>query len=327
MNKGDLIAIIVPAYRVGHLLTRSISSLLCQTYSNIEVWIVDDGSDEGTGEVADGMARVDRRVHILHQRNKKGYLARLMGLQHIHASWFGFVDADDFVEPTMYERLHTFAVQNDLEVVQCDQFCKGQNVPELFLTREQVFGDYVWPRLFCGEGAVFVWDKLYKNIYDFSCFEHVPVQMFDDMILNLYLFEQTKRFGLLHEGLYHYTPNAQSSVKNYKRQNLSDFLLTVAFRRKMAARYEIVSSEIVLDTWIVRNARNLLLSAMRAPLATGEEREQNIFELCSICLEQISTRVCRTRDMLGNYWFLCVARRFPRITCLVVRMLDAIRVF
>ena len=323
--KAETISVIVPAYRVGHFLTRSVNSILCQTYPAIEIWIVDDGSDEGTGEIADVLARADSRVHVLHQRNKRGYLARLMGLRRIHSSWFGFVDADDFIESTMYERLHTFAVQNKLEIAQCDS-CHGVYMePELFLTREQVFKEYVWPRLFCGQGAVFVWDKLYKNTYDFSRFAEMSVLMFDDMILNLYLFEKVTRLGLLHEGLYHYLPNAQSSVRNYKRQNMVDFLSVIRFRREMVMRYGVMSSEMMWNMWIIRNTRNLILSAMRAPLAMGENRIQNIRDLYRICSSQLIGRYVGNKDIWESYWIIRLAWSFPRSMCLFFAFICFIR--
>ena len=101
----EKISVIVPAYNCAEWLPRCIDSLLAQTYHNLEIIVVDDGSKDNTMEL---MAEYEARfpnVKAVRKKNGGEYAARLTGVEYANGDWIGFVDADDEVEPEMYERL------------------------------------------------------------------------------------------------------------------------------------------------------------------------------------------------------------------------------
>lgn len=100
-----LITIIVPVYNIMEYLPRCVHSITAQTYTNLELILVDDGSTDGTGALCDELAKEDSRILVLHKENGGSSSARNLGLRNAKGAYIGFIDSDDYVEPDMYERL------------------------------------------------------------------------------------------------------------------------------------------------------------------------------------------------------------------------------
>lgn len=103
-NKGK-ISIIVPVYNMENYLCRCVDSILAQTYQDIEVILVDDGSKDSSPSICDRYAEMDSRVKVIHKPNGGLSSARNAGLDAATGEYIGFVDSDDFVAPKMYEKL------------------------------------------------------------------------------------------------------------------------------------------------------------------------------------------------------------------------------
>lgn len=113
MNRQPLVSVVVPAYNVKQYLGRCVSSILEQTYTNIEIVLVDDGSTDGTSELCDTVAAADSRVHTIHKANGGLAEARNVALSHCRGAWIAFVDSDDFVSPIFIETLVRAALETD----------------------------------------------------------------------------------------------------------------------------------------------------------------------------------------------------------------------
>ena len=112
-----LISIIVPAYNVNEYLCKSVDSLLCQSYSNLEIILIDDGSTDSTGKLCDLYAIKDSRVKVIHQENQGVSSARNAALKVAKGDFVSFVDADDYVDETMYEVLVKNALKYNSDYV------------------------------------------------------------------------------------------------------------------------------------------------------------------------------------------------------------------
>ena len=267
------VSIVIPAYNAEEVLERSVRSVLAQTLREIEVWIVDDGSRDSTGKIADRLAREDSRVRVLHQDNSGCYQARLNALKRIKALYFGFVDADDTVAPEMFEKMLAFAERETLDVVQCGHDVNGRIVEwkgdsGLLLSHEEVVEKYVTPLLVEGTlGGAFVWNKLYRNQYDFSKFDPTDKDTtFEDMIFNLQFFLKVQRMGFVNEPLYHYCINEDSSVRNFTAKTLKDFGECIRVRKAIIPLYGIKRSELLCRRWMRTNVVSCIVSAMRSRL-------------------------------------------------------------
>ena len=279
------VTVIIPAYNAAGRIARTLDSVLAQTLQEILVWVVDDGSTDATAEIVSGYVRRDSRVRLFRQQNNGAYTARLTAWREATTEYVGFVDADDTIAPDMYARMVEFADAHDLELVQCDQQedVHAGDSPELFLGRDVVLEKVVIPRLIRGEGAVCVWDKLYRRgIHDISSFIRSSILMGEDLAINLQFFVGLSRIGYLHLPLYHYDVNSESSVKNFRKRNILDFQEIVRFRNLLGPRYGYEANHPFMRGWILKNLMNALWSALRAPTPNLGERVENVRALLAI---------------------------------------------
>lgn len=100
-----LISVIVPIYNIKEYLPRCVDSIVHQTYRNLEILLVDDGSNDGTAQLCDSLAKTDERICVFHKKNGGSSSARNLGLQKAHGDYVAFVDSDDYIDIHMYERL------------------------------------------------------------------------------------------------------------------------------------------------------------------------------------------------------------------------------
>lgn len=117
-KQQDLISIIVPVYNIKEYIGRCVDSILAQTWENLEVLLVDDGSTDGTGELLDKLWEKDDRIRVFHKKNGGSSSARNLGIREAKGKYLGFVDSDDYVEPFMYERLYLALQETGMPIAQ-----------------------------------------------------------------------------------------------------------------------------------------------------------------------------------------------------------------
>lgn len=117
-QKQELISIVVPVYNIMDCLPRCVESICRQTYPNLEIILVDDGSDDGTEKMVDELGAADERIRVFHKPNGGSSSARNLGIRQAKGKYIGFVDSDDFIEPQMYEKLMECIRKEKLPVAQ-----------------------------------------------------------------------------------------------------------------------------------------------------------------------------------------------------------------
>ena len=119
MNKG-LVSIIVPVYNVEKYLDKCVQSLVRQTYSNLEIILIDDGATDNSGTVCDKWASKDERVKVIHTENRGLSAARNTGIDNSVGHFLCFVDSDDWIEPNMLEEMYNKAEEFQTDITMCD---------------------------------------------------------------------------------------------------------------------------------------------------------------------------------------------------------------
>lgn len=125
------ISVIVPVYRAEQYLHACVDSILSQTFSDFEVFLVDDGSPDGCGAICDAYAAADSRVRVIHQKNQGQAAARNHALAQAAGEWVCFVDSDDLIHPQMLALLYQAAVESGAELAQC-RMLEAPMLPEAF---------------------------------------------------------------------------------------------------------------------------------------------------------------------------------------------------
>lgn len=113
-----LISVIVPVYNSKDYLFRCIESIVNQTYTNLEILIIDDGSTDGSGQICGAFQTMDDRVSVFYQKNRGAAAARNLGLEKARGEFIGFVDSDDYIKKDMYTSLHD-VMKEDVDMVCC----------------------------------------------------------------------------------------------------------------------------------------------------------------------------------------------------------------
>lgn len=121
-DKTAIISVIIPIYNVELYLNKCIESVLNQTYTNLEVILVNDGSTDRSGEICDSYCKIDKRVKVIHQKNGGPALARNRGLRIAKGEYIGFIDSDDYMAEDMYETLLS-CMQDDVDITCCGRIC------------------------------------------------------------------------------------------------------------------------------------------------------------------------------------------------------------
>lgn len=209
------ISVIVPIYKVEPYLRRCIDSILSQTYKVLEIILVDDGSPDLCGAICDEYAEKNDRIRVIHKENGGLSDARNAGLEICTGEYIAFVDSDDWIEPTMYEKLLDNMLQFD-----ADMSFGGvsDDVEENGSVRTAKVSDYgetpfaesnvdAMKRYFLGSWAA--WDKLYKaNLFDGIRY---PVgEINEDESIALFLLEKCKTVCYTNEIFYHYIKRINS---------------------------------------------------------------------------------------------------------------------
>lgn len=117
-NEQELISVIVPIYNIKEYLERCVTSILNQTWKNLEVLLIDDGSTDGTGDLVDLLGEKDSRVRVFHKENGGSSSARNLGIREARGRYLGFVDSDDYIEPFMFEKLYGALRETGMPVAQ-----------------------------------------------------------------------------------------------------------------------------------------------------------------------------------------------------------------
>lgn len=116
---SELISVVVPIYNVEKYLTRCLEALLKQTYTNLEIILVDDGSKDGSSAICDEYAEKDSRIKVIHKENGGSSSARNAGIEAATGKYIGFCDSDDYPEPDLYENLYNiFLTYKDVYMAQ-----------------------------------------------------------------------------------------------------------------------------------------------------------------------------------------------------------------
>lgn len=159
-----LITVICPAYNVEDYLEKCVESILNQTYKNLEILLIDDGSTDATGRICDEFARKDKRVRAFHKENGGVSSARNFGLDNAHGDYLAFVDSDDSIDPEMYEILLKILVREDADFVGCSFFDDygSRKVQNGGMKTTSIWqGEDIF--LHRSELRFLVWNKLYKR--------------------------------------------------------------------------------------------------------------------------------------------------------------------
>lgn len=218
MNK---ISIVVPVYNVENYIDRCIESIINQTYKNIEIILVDDGSKDNSGKICDKYANRDKRIKVVHKLNGGLSSARNAGLDVCSGEYVGFVDGDDWIEKNMYEILISMikkgkseiAICGHREVIQNEKVRPAIQMKNIFLDKNEL-----WEEVF-GDLNVASWNKLYKKEIIGNLRFPLNIIHGEDLIFNLQYLVKCKSGVLNKTKCYNYLKRRNSITSSKFSKN------------------------------------------------------------------------------------------------------------
>lgn len=234
MVLGDeMVSIIVPVYKVEEYLPRCINSLINQTYKNIEIILVDDGSPDNCPKICDEYAQKDNRIKVIHKQNGGLSSARNEGIKEAKGEFISFVDSDDWVDPKFISCLHEIIVSNNADFSSC-LFCRttGEQDRKLFSETEEIITD---KKFICAMDEKFytgyAWNKMYKRsiIVDNEIFFDESIFNGEDFPFVFEYLEYVNRGVFIRQDLYFYFIRQTSIMHTVK---ISERYLTILKARE-----------------------------------------------------------------------------------------------
>lgn len=219
---GKKISVIIPAYNVENYIRRCLDSLVNQTYENIEILVVNDGSTDRTAEIVEEYAdRYPGKVLLFSKENEGQAEARNFALDQATGDYIGFVDSDDFVSTKMYELLYREAEQNGCDLVTCGYYGCDDVTGEITVYQTGYRGEFnqsIYENpLILRVNSPYPWNKLYtRELLDRAGFRFQKGMIFEDLCAVFPLFLDARKVGRVHEKLYYY-------IKGRKGGTISTF--------------------------------------------------------------------------------------------------------
>ncbi len=226
MDSNRLISVIVPVYNIEEYIDKCISSIIKQTYVNLEIILVDDGSTDNSGNICDAYASRDERIVVIHKQNGGLSDARNKGLDVAKGEVISFIDGDDWIHPQMYEILMHMMNSKEADMAVCgfsrdenevlDRQYDVNNIDEKIVSGiEALIGNFgISPA---------AWNKLYKKIV-FEKIRYPLNRLHEDEYIFHEILHKSERIVVTDLPLYYYAERGSSIMSNMSPKRISDAL-------------------------------------------------------------------------------------------------------
>ena len=272
---NPLISVIVPVYKAEKYLDKCVQSIVNQTYKNLEIILVDDGSPDNCPEMCDEWAKKDSRIKVIHKENSGAASARNAALDIALGDYIGFVDSDDYIEPNMLDELYDSMQSNGADISICANdevdenynFIKENKVPsdEFVITPYDCFLNIYGANY----AHCIIPNKLYKKeIWQDIRFPHLG--MCEDEAVLPYIYQKAEKIAVVNEALYHYYIEHVGSVMN-KEFSEDTHLIYISI---LEERFDLFKSLQMEDVYI-NTAVEYVLRLRGAYLSLENNNSQN----------------------------------------------------
>lgn len=262
MESNPLVSVIVPVYNQEFFLKKCLESITKQTYSNLEILLIDDGSSDGSGKLCDSWAKRDDRIKVFHTENNGVSCARNIGLANLHGELVCFIDPDDWVEKCMINQMVKTMVEYkvDLTFIQYDEFSDheikkrdAQNSRTQLFTQKKII-EFILEEV---KLTNHVWRGIYRrklirpNIFPKG-------KNYEDMYSMLEFVEPCRSFAIINTILYHHRLSKKAITSTWNISNCMDYCDASAHEADLALKLypefrTVVSYKVIKDILYVWN--------------------------------------------------------------------------
>lgn len=289
MEQKGVISIVVPVYKVEKYLDRCMTTLLRQTYKNIEIILVDDGSPDGCPKLCDEYEKKDSRVKVVHKENGGLGLARNSGLDIATGEYIAFVDSDDYVTEDMCEKLMSAATEYHADIVYGGIFYdengvikRRPGVQQPVIWKDEAVKDFLLDLIAMKPEEkqdtiieVSVWKAIFrKRIFDDHSIRFVSEREFisEDIIFDIDYISKARSVVLIPDPVYYYCTNPNSLSKSFRTDRFErTIIMYLEIKRKLEKLYKSEAVEERCDRYLIANARTNMKSIVRHKSVIGKQ--------------------------------------------------------
>lgn len=266
----ELVSVIIPVYNVQDYLQTCLDSVCNQTYTNMEIILVDDGSTDNSGRMCDRYATEDTRIRVIHKTNGGQSSARNLGIDIAQGQWLTFVDSDDLVAPDLIERL--IQVVDDADMAMCDRqkFTDMPNVAAQPGVVEQYDNLSFLNKIYDAPRFIAIWGKLYKRSL-FQEFRFSEGIIYEDEDALPQLIYASKKIVYLQEEKYFYRVRPGSTMNSSFSKKQLDIIEVCQRRIELFTQWQIED----LRTKAVKDYYYHLKRLEKQTSAVGMEQEHS----------------------------------------------------
>ena len=313
-----LVSIIIPVFNVAPYLEEALNSVICQTYHNLEIIVVDDGSNDGSERISDKYADLDSRIRVIHQKNRGLSGARNQGLDIITGEVVSFLDSDDSFHPDMIRRMVEVMLSEQAEIVMCRyrNYKTEKTMKHLSCQKQKpiVYDKRMALRaLFEGRLDSRAWNKIYrKNL--FNTIRYPLGHVYEDADTTYKLIEKCNHVAVIDEELVAYRIREESITGYYSEAKGRD--------RELAYNHlsEFVSQN--MGIYFSEEHRQFIDRLLISAKLTNWARYQRYDSTCRKMILNMSKRLNLRNCSLGLKWKLFFLRMFPHTFRVVHRIND-----
>lgn len=221
-----MISVIIPVYNVEAYLVQCLESVLAQTYQDLEILLIDDGSTDRSGSICDAYRAKDDRIRVFHTENHGLSAARNVGLEHASGAYVLFLDSDDWIDENAVQILSDHATRNEADVVSCAYRSEWRNrstVAEtvekpVVLEGQQIMQAHI-AESYLGS---YTWNKLYRKEL-FSRIRYPEGRSFEDILTTHKLLASAGKVVCIPDALFHYRMRANTISHTYSMKAMVAF--------------------------------------------------------------------------------------------------------
>ena len=223
----DLISVIVPIYKVEKYLKKCVESILEQTYSNLDIILVDDGSPDNCGDIIEEFRKKNEKIRTIHQKNGGLSDARNSGIKIAKGKYIVCIDSDDWIEKNMIEVLYKDIIKTNSDISVCE-FVEEDDFQNILSTKKYnneiiEFNSKEALKSLIKQDILtnHAWNKLYKASL-FEGIEYPKGQLMEDVSTTYKLFEKANKIVYQNTSLYHYIQRGTSILGNITEKRIND---------------------------------------------------------------------------------------------------------
>ena len=254
-----LLSVIIPVYQVEKYIGQCLDSVLAQTYTNLDIILVDDGGTDSSVDICREYGKKDNRIRIISQENGGLSKARNVGVEHAYADLVTFIDSDDFIHPNMFATMIPYLEEYNLDIISCTSTRKNIVIKEMIGTGKlECYDHRTAVSMGLRDDNVSAWGKIYKK----ELLEKVqfPVgRVFEDLGTLYKIFNECNKVGWLDYQFYHYIKRENSITQRSFRVKPKYDSLYLNHEKISFAKHQGYHDELnYIHGEIIKNAISLL---------------------------------------------------------------------